>query len=244
MDDSRRSNAASFGLAAQAYDRGRPSYPEAALDALLPPGARDVLDLGAGTGKLTRQLVARGLAVTAVEPSDGMRAQLVANLPGVPALAGRAESIPLPDSSCDAVLVAQAWHWVDPALALPEVARVLRTGGYLGLLWNTRDESEPWVAELGSLIRAVSDGPTDLGVDPGHLFSPVTTLDVRWKDEMDPARLVDLVTSRSYVITASPARRDQLIAEVRRLLACHPALAGRDRFELPYVTNCFFSALL
>ncbi len=119
----------SFGAAAVTYERARPSYPDEAIDWLLPPGARRVLDLGAGTGKLTRGLRDRGLDVVAVEPSAGMRDQLARVLPGVRALAGTAERIPLAGHAVDAVLVAQAWHWVDPARAVPEAARVLAAGG-------------------------------------------------------------------------------------------------------------------
>src|SRR5437016_4501937 len=153
IDERRQARAASFGSAAGAYERGRPPYPPEAIDWLLPAGAARVLDLGAGTGKLTRQLTGRGLDLTAVEPSEGMREQLRRAVPGVRALAGTAEQIPLPDLSVDAVLVAQAWHWMDPAVAVPEVARVLRPGGQLGLLWNIRDERADWVAGLGAILR-------------------------------------------------------------------------------------------
>src|ERR1043165_5770580 len=120
--------ATSFGPVAAVYERGRPPYPSAALDWLLPAGTSHVVDVGAGTGKLTRQIRDRGLQVTAVEPSDGMRAELRRVLPDVPVLAGTAEALPLPGDSADAVLCAQAWHWVDPALAVPECARVLKPG--------------------------------------------------------------------------------------------------------------------
>src|SRR6201994_3924951 len=145
-------HATSFGGAAATYERGRPPYPPEALDWLLPPGARRVLDLGAGTGKLTRELAGRGLDVVAVEPLAGMRDELSRVLPGTPVLDGSAEHIPLPDGSVDAVLAAQAWHWVTPERAAPEVARVLVPGGTLGLVWNERDDAEPWVTELNRIV--------------------------------------------------------------------------------------------
>ena len=149
----RREQATSFGAAAGAYERGRPPYPAEAIDWLLPPGAARVLDVGAGTGKLTRELAARGLDVVAVEPLPGMREQLARAVPGVPVHPGTAEDIPLPDGSVDAVLAAQAWHWVDQARAVPEVARVLVPGGQLGLVWNMRDDRADWVAQLSQILH-------------------------------------------------------------------------------------------
>lgn len=238
MPDHSAEQAASFGLAAQEYERGRPGYPEAALDWLLPTGAGDVVDLGAGTGKLTRQLDARNLAVVAVEPSAAMRAELVRTLPGVPALAGAAEDIPLPDDSADAVVVAQAWHWVDQRLAVPEVARVLRPGGRLGLIWNFRDESADWVAVLGRSMRALADDPTSVSVELGASFGKVEHLTVQWRHRTSPEGLRNLVASRSYVITAPPAQRSRVLGEVELLLSDHPDLAGRSEFDLPYVAHC------
>jgi SAM-dependent methyltransferase len=231
--------ARSFGAAADVYERGRPPYPPEALDWLLPPGARRVLDLGAGTGKLTRQLVRRGLDVVAAEPSDGMRRELRRAVPGARALAGSAEQIPLRDGTVDAVLAAQAWHWVDPARAVPEVARVLSPGGTLGLMWNIRDEREPWVARLGRLIHKA---PEQEGYSTrpvvGPPFAPVERFDVEWTYHLTAPALLDMVASRSYVITSPPERREAILASVRDLLETDPALAGRPDIALPYVTRC------
>ena len=242
-DDYRREHAVSFARAAGAYERGRPPYPAAAIDWLLPEGARRVLDLGAGTGKLTRLLAGRGLAVTAIEPLAEMREQLNRAVPGVQALAGTAEQIPLPGASVDAVLVAQAWHWVDLPAAVPEVARVLADGGWLGLLWNVRDEREDWVARLGEITRR-REGPhassRRISESPavGPPFGPVERRDVTWVHHLTPDALMDLIASRSYVITLPASERAAMFAEVDDLLRTHPALAGAGEIALPYVTRC------
>jgi SAM-dependent methyltransferase len=262
--DDRQAQALSFGAAAAAYERGRPSYPGEAIDWLVPHGARRVLDLGAGTGKLTRLLRARGLDVLAVEPLAEMREQLARAVPGVEARAGTAEAIPAGDGEFDAVLVAQAWHWVDPPRAVPEVARVLAPGGRLCLLWNYRDERVPWMARLGALLRPYgADG--GLGADPviGAPFGPVERHDVSWTHHLDRDAMLDMVASRSYIITLPPPERDRVLAEVARLLdtvatgtvatgtvttgtgttgtgTTGPAGAG---IALPYVAHCFRARL-
>jgi SAM-dependent methyltransferase len=237
--------ASSFGAAAGVYERGRPPYPAEAIDWLLPPDARRVLDLGAGTGKLTRQLHERRLDVVAVEPSAGMRDQLARALPEVTLLEGTAESIPLPDDSVDAVLVAQAWHWVNPARALPEVARVLAPGGRLGLVWNIRDEREEWVAQLGrTMHRRGEDDDGDPKPAVGLPFSPLQRHDVEWGYHLSRAALVDLVASRSYVITLPEAQRTALLADVRELIDTHPDLAADAEIVLPYVTWCYRTELV
>ncbi len=237
--DAKALHAASFDAAAAAYERGRPSYPEAALDWLLPPGARRVLDLGAGTGKLTRRLAARGLDVVAVDPSDSMLDQVRSFLPGTPALRVTAEAIPLPSRSVDAVLVAQAWHWVDPALAVPEVARVLRPGGRLGLVWNHRDESRGWTRDLGAILRRLGfmeEGSESPPVGPP--FGPVERHDLRWANPVDAGGLLDLVASRSYFIVLPDDAKAAVLDDVRALIAREPGLADGGRVPMPYVTRC------
>ncbi|MEZ0165607.1 class I SAM-dependent methyltransferase [Kineococcus sp. LSe6-4] len=244
--DAALERARSFGAVADVYDRARPSYPDEALDWLLPaapPGRRlRVVDLGAGTGKLTRSLVARGLDVTAVEPSPGMRETFSRVLPGVEVLDGTGESIPLPDGSVDAVLMAQAWHWVDPATAVPEVARVLRPGGRLGLLWNVRDAGVEWVARLDRLLPGPGEEQLgSLAPRVGAPFGPVERYDVRWSDPVTVESLLDLTRSRSWVIALEEARREEVLADVRaqaeeRLRQVGSPLSGT--LALEYVTRC------
>lgn len=159
-------------------------------------------------------------------------------------LPGAAEQIPLGDASVDAVLVAQAWHWVDPARAVPEVVRVLTPGGQLGLLWNIRDEREDWVAELSRILQ---DGGgqerSEYAGTVGPPFGPVEHLDVPWQHRLSPEELVDLAASRSYVITMPELQRAAVLAEVQRLASTHPTLADRRELVLPYITECFRTRL-
>jgi SAM-dependent methyltransferase len=244
-------HANSFGPVADLYDRARPTYPAVALDWLLEwpaPGSSSagvlprVIDLGAGTGKLTRLIRDRGLPVTAVEPSPGMRAQLAASVPGVPVVDGSAESMPLPSGSADVVLVAQAWHWVDPARAVPEVARVLAPGGRLGLLWNVRDDRADWVRRLDEIIGN-RDCASDEAAVIGAPFGPVERRSFPWVHTIGPSLLQDLVASRSAVILLPADERAALLREVRQLVATHPDLVGRTDFSLPYVTYCTRASL-
>jgi SAM-dependent methyltransferase len=239
----RQQQASSFGAAAATYERGRPPYPPEAVDWLLPDGATRVLDLGAGTGKLTRQLRDRGLDVIAVEPSAGMREQLAGAVPGVTTYAGSAEAIPLPDGSVDAVLVAQAWHWVDRRRAVPEVARVLVPGGRLGLAWNMRDEREAWVAELGRILHDAGEPDREDQATIGPPFGPVERHDVAWKHRISRDELIDMAASRSYVLTMPDEQRARVLAQVRHLASTDPALAGSDELVLPYVTECYRAQL-
>jgi SAM-dependent methyltransferase len=238
----RHARSLSFGPQAAAYERGRPSYPPEAIDWLLPAGARDVLDLGAGTGKLTTRLVERGLDVVAVDPLPEMLEVLLGSLPDTPALLGTAEEIPLSDNSVDAVLVAQAWHWFNPERAIPEVARVLRPGGRLGLVWNTRDERLGWVRELGRIIGRDDDPVRDRVTLPDP-FTGLERHHIEWTNYLTPQALIDLVASRSYCITSPAEVRTKTLDQVRELLATHPVLASSGGLALPYITVCVRATL-
>ncbi|MER6297967.1 methyltransferase domain-containing protein [Kitasatospora sp. NPDC001539] len=233
-----RLQARSFGTAAASYQHGRPGYPHALIGSAVPREARRVLDLGAGTGQLTRLLVDAGLDVVAVEPDEDMRALLAAYAPRAAVRAGTAERIPLPDGSVDAVVVAHAWHWFDQAAALSEIARVLTPGGTLALVWNVRDESQPWTAELGALMRRSTRRRIDTAPVVPAPFGAPERLEIRWEHQTTPAGILDMVASRSYVIALPEAERAGLLADVERLLATHPDLAGRERIAMPYLTRC------
>lgn len=239
-DEIRSRQAASFDQAADTYERARPSYPDEAVDWLLASHPQDALDLGAGTGKLTRLLVGRVGTIHAVDPSPKMLEQLIGVVPEAITAVGTAEAIPLGNASVDAVLAAQAWHWVDPARAVPEVQRVLRPGGVRGLIWNVRDETVPWVWRLTEIMhglaaeRFVAEGqgiPDELG--------PVERLTLAWERPFDRASLLDLVASRSYVITLADPARAELLAEVSDLLDTHPDLTDPAQWRIPYVTEAF-----
>jgi SAM-dependent methyltransferase len=235
-------HAASFDLAADVYDAARPPYPAEAVSWLTEGVDGPVLDLGAGTGKLTAGLAERGLVVSALDPSSEMLRVLRQRVPAVATYEGTAEHIPLPDSCFQLVVAAQAWHWVDADRAIPEVARVLRLGGRLGLVWNDRDESVGWVRELGELMGS-PDATYGEDEEPrlGPPFGPLERHDVRWVQQLTVEGLLDLARSRSYFITKDPDTQAAVIQSLRRLAREHPDLAGRETFELPYITRCYRS---
>ena len=246
MTDPRRERSLSFGSQAAAYERGRPSYPPEAVDWLLAPTdtwvARDVLDLGAGTGKLTTRLVERGLTVIAVDPIAEMLEMLRTALPDTPALLGSAEQIPLPDNAVDAVLVAQAWHWFDQERAVAEIARVLRPGGRLGVLWNTRDERSGWVKDFGRIVGLEHDRD-NATVDLPEPFTDIAMHQVEWTNYITREALIDYVASRSYCITSPAEVRTRTLDEVRELLVSHPSLANATGLAMPYITVCVRATL-
>lgn len=241
-----------FGRGADAYEAARPSYPPDAVGEIarvcgLGPGRR-VLDLAAGTGKLTRLLVPTGADVVAVEPVAAMRAVLTSILPGIEALDGTAEAIPLPDTSVDAVTVAQAFHWFEPSTALAEIARVLRPGGALVLVWNTRDRSVDWVQRWSDLlVEGDGDRPFDryvgvdhaavVAADGGGAFTPMERWSTHWVQPSSPELLVERSASVSVVAALPPDERAVVLDRVQELTRTHPDLAGRAGFGFPYDTT-------
>ena len=203
------------------------------------PG-RTVVDLAAGTGKLTRLLVPTGATVVAVEPLASMREQLGAAVPGVDVLKGTAEAIPLGDASTDAVTVAQAFHWFRADEALAELARVLRPGGGLGLVWNERDESVPWVAEMSRIMhrdRCIPYDPTAdwaATVAASGAFTPLEHTQLGHEQIVDADGVVARALSSSYVAVATPEEKERTAAELRALVATFD-----EPFPLPYVTDVF-----
>jgi ubiquinone/menaquinone biosynthesis C-methylase UbiE len=240
VSDKKSEQAASFDRAAEAYERARPEYPSEAVDWMLPPDAATVLDLGAGTGKLTRALAARGLEVFAVDPSPKMLDQLRAAVPDATISVGTAEDIPLPDASVDAIVVGQAWHWVDQEAALPSVARVLRAGGTLGLVWNLRDDRVPWVQRLTTIMHpAEGEIFMETGVIERGPFGEIESTSFEWSRDFRRDELLDLVRSRSYVITAEPTERASILSGVNHLLDTDPDVGGQSSWSMPYVTRAF-----
>lgn len=232
--------ATSFDSTAAAYEYGRPGYPDAALHwwaaqgAVLRAGSR-VLDLAAGTGKLTRQLAAQGCEVVAVEPLAGMRTELERALPEVTLHDGTAEAIPLPGGSVDAVFVGQAFHWFDHAAALAEIERVLRPGGGLGMIWNDDDTSVPWVLEYSD--HKHRNGPDPVGgpdwaaiVRPHFPVYAETWL--RWAEPTTRDRLLANALSRSYISVLPTADQPAALAPLAALLATVP-----EPIEFPMTTR-------
>lgn len=230
-----------FGAGAAAYEIARPGYPDEAIALLasevgVGPGV-EVCDLAAGTGKLTRRLLDLGARVTAVEPVEAMRAQAEVAAPKATHVDGTAEAIPLADASVDVVTVAQAFHWFDALAALAEIARVLRPDGRLAILWNERDESTAWVAEMSRVIRwhertvsRYQHTAWDEVVAASGAFTELLERVLPWEQPMTRDLLADRVRSISYIAAMPTAERERLVSEV-------VALAARraEPFPLPYL---------
>ena len=233
----------SFGGVAEAYERGRPTYPVEAVRWLLGEQPLTVLELGAGTGKLTRVIAQLGHDVHATDPDPAMLQILEREVPGVRTAEAGAEDIPLDDASVDAVIAAQAFHWFDLDRALPEIARVLRPGGHVCLVWNYRNEKIPWVRRLGTLIGSQENQP-----DPAQslifseLFGFVEDKEFAHWQVIDRKSIQDLVLSRSNVAVLDEQGRAAKLAEV---LAFYDEYGrGMDGMQLPYVARCYRADVL
>lgn len=240
-----------FELAPKPYEIGRPAYPQEAIDRLVSElgieSGKRVLDLAAGTGKLTRRLVPTGADLVAVEPIDAMRSALLTSLPDVEALEGTAEAIPLSDASVDAVVVGQAFHWFDGDAALAEIHRVLRPGGKLGLTWNVKDETVDWIEKLGGIMESyrgdaprVASGAWKGAFERTKLFTPLRRARFSFVHEAGFAAVVARVTSVSFIAALPPSEFARVVDRVRQLLATHPETSGRSVFELPYRTGVYW----
>ncbi len=247
----RRELADSFQDGGEQYERVRPGYPEESLTWLLSgaapaaaPAAPDLgalgltaLDIGAGTGKFTARLAERGLTVVALDPSRDMLRQLEHSFPGVRTILGAAERIELPDASVDLATVAQAWHWFDPLPASTEIARVLRPGGVLGLVWNQLDVSVPWVHRLSRIMHAGDVHKPDFRPLLGPEFSAPQLQLNHWFQPLTAPEVMELVKSRSYYLRANEATRAKVLANLRWYLLEHLGHDAYEVLQLPYLTQ-------
>jgi SAM-dependent methyltransferase len=241
LDALQARRARSFGAAATDYADHRPDYPADGIRwglAAATGSVRTVLDLAAGTGKVTGGLLALGLSATAVEPDEEMLAELSARFGSVRALAGSAERIPLPDASFDAVVVGQAFHWFDREVALAEIARVLRPGGALAALWNDEDERVDWVAGLGAVAKTrVSQRllPSHPTFD-GPYFEAGEHADFPHTYRRTADSLTATVGTKSHTLVVSEAERAAVLGRIRDYLGSRPETATGE-FDLPLVTS-------
>lgn len=246
-DRSRR--ALSFGSVAEDYDRFRPGPPPEAVSWVLPHQCEDVVEIGAGTGGLTRLLVRRVHHVTAVEPDSRMAGVLSARVPGVTVLSGRAEELPVPDGSVDAVVGSSMWHWVDEPVAAAEAARVLRPGGVLGLLWSGPDRSRKWVADLLAGSSGSPEAPTgedglrrrrhEVHLPPELPFSVPETHTVDWSRAVTAEELVGLAGTYSRFIVLHEGDKTRLLERLADTIGRHPELAGGAAIDLPMRCTCW-----
>ncbi len=246
MSELQHPDSRSFELVADVYERARPGYPPEAVswvvDRLDLRPDRIVLDLGAGTGKLTRALVDTGARVIAVEPGDAMRAELERAVPGAEAVRGSAEEIPLANASVDAIAIGQAFHWFRHDVALPEMRRVLRPSGGVALLWNSRDQGAPLHEEIGKLITPFippersdsEEWSRELG--ESELFGAPEERRFSFVQELNADQLAERIASVSFIAAAPPAARLELDQQLRQVAE---RLGGRVDF--PYVTAAYVS---
>jgi SAM-dependent methyltransferase len=246
--------ATSFGNVASSYDRVRPEPSTEALDWLVPDGCRVAVDLAAGTGLFTRALLGRAGQVIAVDPDARMRAVLAERSPEVRVLEGRGEAMPLPDASADAVFISTAWHWLDPVRAVPEIARVLRDGGRLGVVWTSRDRDEDWIAELDLLrlpgVSESDDHPHTVAevreqlrhhhlvtLPDGAPFSGVSDESFGFTRRISVSDTLEWLATNSAFIMASAADREAGLAQCREALLVRTE--GAEMIEMPMRSWCW-----
>ncbi len=244
--------AAGFDREAQVYEQARPTYPPKAVAWLVEslrivPGTR-VADIAAGTGKLTRLLTPTGASLVGVEPVEGMRAPFVAMCPGVPLLAATAEQLPFAGAACDAITVAQGFHWFDAPVALTEFARVLVPGGRLGLVWNARDRSNDLVDQLWSIMdRVEKRAPwriherwSDSALEEHPEFTELVEATVHHEQLLTRDQVVARFQSVSHIAVLPPDAQVQVLDEIRRVLDTHPLAAGQDVIAIPYRVDAYW----
>ncbi|PKH40346.1 Methyltransferase domain-containing protein [Nocardioides alpinus] len=237
------SRALSFGERAEEYDRWRPTYPVEAVAWLAPTPPARVVEIGAGTGRLTSLLLERGCDVDAVEPDPRMRAVLARNNPDARCRASDSTALPVPDGSADAVLVADAWHWFDPVATMEEVRRVLRPGGWLGLVWNVVAEPvEPWEHALAG--PDMYDRTTKGGADGVRQRLPLASPDelefaaFDWVWDLTPDHRAANLATTSMAIAMDPAEREAWLESARAELQGVCDAAGRDSMPIRHRASC------
>jgi SAM-dependent methyltransferase len=239
-----------FQRAADAYERGRPEYPAAAVEHLIKSldivRGTKVVELGAGTGKFTRTLVPTGAEILAVEPVEAMRRKLSGLLPSIKVIDGTAEAIPLADATTDAVVVAQAFHWFDGEKSLAEIHRVLKPGRGLGLLWNVRDDSLAWIHKLTRIIEPYEgDVPRYKSLAwvsafrSTRLFSPLAEAEFSHIQELSPEAIEDRVLSISFIAALPDLERESVREQVRELVREESDVRNRAVIEFPYRTHVY-----
>jgi SAM-dependent methyltransferase len=237
---------AARGFHGEVYERGRPDYPRDVVAALGISAQTAVCDLGCGTGKFTRLAWDAGAKAIGVDPLEDMLRVFKHNLPAVPAVTGVAEALPSAGERFDVVVCASAFHWFDQDAALPEIHRVLRRGGHLGIVWNRRDELTGWPAEFWRITEAYRGdtpgyrtGAWRRALDASPLFGPIREQWFEHVQRTDVEGLVARVASISFIETLPSDERDAVLDEARRFVETHPDTRGRTTFELPYRTAVY-----
>ena len=254
-DAERAARSSSFGGVADLYERYRPGPTAAVVDWFLPDLVDRAVDLGAGTGALTRLLVARAHDVVAVEPDDRMRAVLAAEVPRARVLAGRGEDIPVPDGSAEGVFASSSWHWMDPVPTLTEIHRVLVPGGVFGAVWTGPDPDGPFMQQARALVAEVGDRDAEganlagslaeggaagartvdrLELPDGVPFGPVAAQTFVWDVALNADELIGLLGTLSWIILMPDDERARMFDTARRLLAEFLGIEGETTVDVAY----------